>query len=100
MDLYLRKVDHPQAKNSYRVVLRTDGEEFEIGSVGVQNTTGAGSVWHWGIDTVIPMRELESGGEGSDRQDCAIRFKAAWQPFCKDRGRLEEFLAAKRKRHP
>ena len=36
MNLYLRKVVHPQAHDNYRVVLKRDGDEFEIGSIGVQ----------------------------------------------------------------
>jgi hypothetical protein len=41
----------PQSDN-YRVVLKLDEGEFEIGSIGVQH----GCAWRWGIDTVIPMR--------------------------------------------
>ena len=52
MNLYLRKVVHPQAHENYRVVLKLDGNEFEIGSIGIQH----GAAWRWGIDTVIPMR--------------------------------------------
>jgi hypothetical protein len=36
MNLYLRKVVHPQAHDNYRVILRLDGDEFEIGSIGIQ----------------------------------------------------------------
>ena len=36
MDLYLRKVIHPQAHENYRVVLKRDEGEFEIGSIGIQ----------------------------------------------------------------
>jgi hypothetical protein len=53
MDLFLRKVIHPQAHDNYRVVLLDDGDEIEIGSIGVQG-------WHWGVDTAIPMRSLEA----------------------------------------
>ena len=52
MKLYLRKVVHPQAHDNYRVVLKRDGDEFEIGSIGIQD----GAAWAWAIDTVIPMR--------------------------------------------
>ena len=31
----------------YRVVLKRDGDEFEIGSIDVQH----GGAWRWGIDT-------------------------------------------------
>jgi len=34
MNLYLRKVVHPQAHDNYRVILKCEGEEFEIGSIG------------------------------------------------------------------
>jgi len=34
VDLFLRKVIHPQAHNNYRVLLKHDCEEFEIGSIG------------------------------------------------------------------
>ena len=66
MNLYQRKVVHPQAHENYRVVLKRGGDEFEIGSIGVQH----GAAWRWGIDTVIPMRNLEAQGEGKDRRDC------------------------------
>jgi hypothetical protein len=35
--LYLRKVIHPQAHDSYRVVLKLDEGEFQIGSIGVHH---------------------------------------------------------------
>ena len=37
MNLYLRKVVHPQAHDNYRVVLKRDEGEFEIGSNGIQH---------------------------------------------------------------
>jgi hypothetical protein len=37
---------------NYRVILKLDGDDFEIGSIGVQHE----AAWRWGIDTVIPMR--------------------------------------------
>src|SRR5215831_16849522 len=55
MNLYLRKVVHPQAHDNYRVVLKRDGDEFEIGSIGIQHD----AAWRWGIDTVIPLRAHE-----------------------------------------
>src|SRR5215831_10682402 len=51
MALYLRKVVHPPAHDNYRVILKLDEGDFEIGSIGVQH----GAAWRWGIDTVIPM---------------------------------------------
>ena len=50
MDLYLRKVDHPQAHDNYRVIWKDDGDEIEVGSIGVQFDG-----WHWGIDSILPM---------------------------------------------
>ena len=55
----------------------TDEGDFEIGSIGVQHQSGANTAWIWGIDTVIPMREIECDGQGKDRADCMKRFKAA-----------------------
>ena len=53
MNLYLRKVIHSQAHDNYRVVLKLDEGEFEIGSIGIQ---------HMAIDTVIPMRAATRHG--------------------------------------
>jgi hypothetical protein len=33
MDLFLREVIHPQAPDNYRVILKDDGTEIEIGSI-------------------------------------------------------------------
>lgn len=96
-DLFLRKVSHPQATNNYRVILKIDGAEFEIGSIGTTFFTEIEPTWTWGIDTVIQMRELESEGQGKDRKDCMRQFKAAWDRFSTDPARLTEFLDAKRR---
>jgi hypothetical protein len=38
--LSLRKVQHPQAPNNYRVILKTEHDgEFEMGSIGLQTFT-------------------------------------------------------------
>ena len=94
MNLYLRKVVHPQAHDNYRVVLKRDGDEFEIGSIGIQHD----AAWRWGIDTVIPMRVLETQGKGNNCRDCMRQFKAAWERFAGDEENLVAFLNAKRKR--
>ena len=57
-----------------------------------------GAAWAWGIDTVIPMRALETQGEGRDRRDCMKQFKAAWERFADEEANLIEFLNAKRRR--
>jgi hypothetical protein len=93
MDLFLRKVIHPQAHDNYRVILKEDGLEIEIGSIGVQFDG-----WMWGIDCVLPMREVDAQGTGKDRTDCARQFRAACDRFAADPARLTEFLQMKRKR--
>ena len=50
-----------------------------------------------GIDSVIPMGEIETSGRGLDRADCMRQFKTAWERFCADPGRLEDFLDVKRR---
>ncbi|HZR86505.1 MAG TPA: hypothetical protein VFB02_06860 [Bradyrhizobium sp.] len=49
MDLFLRRVIHPQAHDNYRVILKHDGTEFEIGSIGIQHGSGGSVFWAWGI---------------------------------------------------
>jgi hypothetical protein len=76
--LFLRKVQHPQAPNNYRMILKTEHDgEFEIGSIGVQTFTSRDTAWTWGIDTVLPMRVHQSEGRGKDRIDCMDKFRAA-----------------------
>jgi|tagenome__1003787_1003787.scaffolds.fasta_scaffold19213964_1 hypothetical protein len=77
MVLYLRKVVHQQARESYRVVLKDDASETEVGSIGPQHEAGAVTRWVWAIDTVVPMREHEQTGYGTDLKDCQRQFKAA-----------------------
>ena len=44
MDLYLRKSDQGQlGPEIYRVILKDDGDEVEIGSISVQHSAGASS---------------------------------------------------------
>jgi hypothetical protein len=92
MDLFLRKVIHPQASDNYRFILKREGDEVEVGSIGIQH----GAAWSWGIDTVIPMRASGTHGEGKDRRDCMRQFRAAWDRFAADVANLVEFLNAKR----
>jgi len=63
-----------------------------------QLASGATEYWAWGIDNVIPMREVDRQGTGKDRKECMRRFRAAWDKFSADPARLTEFLQAKRKR--
>jgi hypothetical protein len=92
MDLFLRKVTHSAAPENYRVIIR-DSVEIEIGSIGRQFDG-----WFWGIDTVLPMRQMEAEGYGKDRADCMRKFRAAWERFAADQAQLTEFLAMKRRR--
>jgi len=82
MALYLRKVSHPQAHENYRVILKLDGSEVEIGSIGIQH----GAAWRWGIDTVIPTRVLETQGEDKDCRDCMRAVQGRVEPLCRRRG--------------
>ena len=82
-----RKVVHPQAHDNYRVILKCEGDEVEIGSIGIRHNG-----WSLGIDTVIAMRAHEIQGEGNGRRDCMRRFKAAWERFAADEVNLIEFL--------
>lgn len=97
MDLYLRKVKHSQAPDNYRVLVKLDGDELEIGSIGVQTFTSDDTAWTWGIDTAIPLRAFETQGRGADRRDCMAKFRSAWEKLSADSGRLAEFMAAKRR---
>ena len=100
MDLYLRKSDHGQlAPEIYRVILKDDGDEVEIGSISVQHSAGAEYYWKWAIDTVIPMRTHQTQGRGTDRADCMRKFKEAWARFADDEANLTMFLAEKRRTH-
>jgi len=92
MALYLRKVIHPEAHDNYRVVLKREGDEVEIGSIGIQHNG-----WRLGIDTAIPMRVLETQGKGKNRRECMRQFRAAWDRFAADEANLTEFLNAKRR---
>ncbi|MGY4288845.1 hypothetical protein ACVWXO_008065 [Bradyrhizobium sp. LM2.7] len=98
MDLSLRKVDHPQAIDNYRVILKDAAGDVEVGSIGIKTFTSDDTGWTWGIDAVLPMRTSQTSGRGADRRDCMTRFRAAWDQLAADPGWLEEFLAAKRRR--
>ena len=93
MELFLRKIIHPQAHDNYCVILKDDGVEIELGSIGVQFDG-----WVRVIDSLVPMRELETESSGKDRKDCMRQFRAAWNRFSADPARLTEFLDIKRKR--
>ena len=97
--LNLRKVQHPQAPNNYRVILKTEHDgEVEVGSIGVQTFTSSDTAWTWGIDTVLPLRDHQAEGRGADRRDCMVRFRASWERHSAEPGWLDEFLAMKRQR--
>jgi len=99
MPLFLRKVPDLH-RETYRVILKDEDGETEIGSIGPQHTVGAETRWVWGIDTVIPMREADQTGYGADRKDCQRRFKAAWEKLAADPARLSDFMRMKRQRGP
>src|SRR6516165_4143793 len=98
MDLYLRKSEHGQeSPDIYRVILKDDGDEVEIGLISIQHSANAEYFWKWAIDTVIPMRAFETSGRGTDRADCTRKFKVAWERFADDDANLTMFLAEKRR---
>ena len=97
MDLYLRKVEHGrQSPEGYRVILKDDGDEVEIGSISIQHSANAHYYWKWAIDTVIP-RAHQTEGRGTDRADCMRKFIEAWVRFADDEAYLTMFLAEKRR---
>src|SRR6516164_1083767 len=99
MDLYLRKSEHGQrSPDIYRVILKDDGDEVEIGSISIQHSASAQYYWKWAIDTVIPMRASETSGRCKDGADCMRQFKEAWARFCLDEANLTMFMAEKRRR--
>jgi hypothetical protein len=50
MDLYLRKSDDGQlGPEIYRVILKDDGDEVEIGSISVKHSASAAYYWSWAI---------------------------------------------------
>ena len=57
MDLYLRKVIHPQARDNYRVLLKDDGLEVEVGPIGIQH----GAPTRAGYARCIPIGQSFSG---------------------------------------
>jgi hypothetical protein len=91
MDLFLRKVRNPQARDSYRVIMKDNGEDIEIGSIGTRL-----SEWHWGIDKAIPMREFESEGIGKNLPDCQRQFRAAGERFASDEANPTDFIKVER----
>ena len=86
-----------QSPDIYRVILKDDGDEVEIGSISIQHSAGAQYYWKWAIDTVIPMRAFETSGRGKDRTDCMQLFKAARERFAANDANLIMFLAEKRR---
>src|SRR3954469_4430225 len=93
MVLYLRKVVHQQARESYRVVLKDDASETEVGSIGPQHEAGAVTRWVWAIDTVVPMREHEQWlWHGPKRLPASVQCRWGSDP-----ARLIDFLRMKRR---
>lgn len=94
MDLFLRRVHHPQARNNYRVVVKLDDGEIEVGSIGIQ-TTNTGSMWVWGLDAAVPIK-IRSEGTGKGVGQCMRRFRVAWDQFAANEINLRAFLKTKR----
>jgi hypothetical protein len=43
------KVDQSQARDNYRVILKMDDEEIDVGSIGFKTFTSDHTAWTWGI---------------------------------------------------
>jgi hypothetical protein len=92
--LFLRKVVPVQAKDKYRVILKSEDGEFEIGSIGVQYHAGPG-----GLDLGHRYRHPDARDRRRGPRQRPRRLQeAAWIRFASDEARLTEFLVAKRKR--
>jgi len=96
MGLYLRQL-RPD-REGYRVLIKLDETEFEVGSIALGPGVGDELVWQWAIDAQIPMRIDLSAGIGTDRKDCMRMFRKTWEDLNAEPGWREEFLAAKRRR--
>jgi len=91
MDLYLRRVIHPQAHDNYRVIMKDGDEEIEIGSIGIQHAAGSRLFWAWGLDAVVPMQGLQERGTGlgtttvcdcsGRRGSASVQTRRAWHSF-------------------
>jgi hypothetical protein len=53
MNLFLRRVRDPQARNNYRVIVKLDGAEIEVGSIGI---LGRPSRYEAGCTAVIKRK--------------------------------------------
>ena len=89
---FFAKSSIPRHATNYRVIVKNDDVEIEVGSIGVQFDG-----WHWGIDSIVPMTKEDAEGSGKDRADCMQQFRAAWDKFSADPARLSDFLETKRK---
>jgi hypothetical protein len=52
---FFAKSSIPRHATNYRVIVKNDDVEIEVGSIGVQFDG-----WHWGIDCIVPMREEDA----------------------------------------
>jgi hypothetical protein len=58
------KLSTAKAHDDYGVILKDDGLETEIGSIGIQRGSADAEHLGLGIDTIIPMREVDAQGTG------------------------------------
>lgn len=88
--LLLRAVDHPAARDAYRVVWR----DIEVGSIGLQQGAGQRVFWHWGLDTVGNLG-FPTRGDTISRDDAMAQFREAWDRFVADPARLQRMVEEK-----
>jgi hypothetical protein len=87
--LFLRRVDHPHAENAFHVIWRG----LAVGSIGLQRGAGQRTFWRWWIfDAGRPYRELTMTGDTMSRDDAMAAFRAAWDEFAADPGRLQHVI--------
>jgi hypothetical protein len=91
------KVIHPQARDNYRVILKDDGLEVEVGSIGISARERRYRILGMGHRHRYPDAHAPDQGRGTDRADCMRWFKEAWERFAGDPANLTEFVAAKRR---
>jgi hypothetical protein len=85
------QVRSPQAPDSYRVIMKDNGEDIETGSIGTRF-----GEWRWGIDKAIPMREFESEGTGKNLPGCQKTIPRGMGTARERRSPLKDFIKIKR----
>jgi len=79
MNLYLRRGLHPQATDNFRVILKhSDGPNTRSAALACSMVLPGAVFWAWGIDTVVPMRDVGAQGRGRDDE---LRRRGVGRPL-------------------